>query len=107
VHQDGLIHVSELSDRFIKDPAEVVKTGDRLKVRVLSVDKMRRRISLSAKAQSTSGDRLASNQNRTAPSSNGSKTNPRPAGGGAYRSQGSQDRRPYSSGFSANPFANL
>ncbi|MFA6631476.1 MAG: Tex family protein, partial [Kiritimatiellia bacterium] len=36
VHQDGLVHVSELSDRFVRDPSEVVKAGDKLKVRVLS-----------------------------------------------------------------------
>ncbi len=108
VHQDGLIHVSELSDRFIKDPAEVVKTGDRLKVRVLSVDKIRRRISLSAKTQQASGARPAANQQRPAPSNNGQRPAQRSSsGGGAYRPQGSQDRRPYSSGFSANPFANL
>jgi uncharacterized protein len=49
VHQDGLIHVSELSDQFVKDPHAVVKVGDKLSVRVLSVDLERRRISLSAK----------------------------------------------------------
>jgi uncharacterized protein len=49
VHHDGLVHVSQLSDRFVKDPADVVKVGDRLKVRVLEVDRERRRISLSAR----------------------------------------------------------
>ncbi|HTU58258.1 MAG TPA: helix-hairpin-helix domain-containing protein, partial [Polyangiales bacterium] len=49
VHQDGLVHVSQLSDRFVKNPAEVVKVGDRLKVHVLEVDLQRRRIGLSAK----------------------------------------------------------
>jgi uncharacterized protein len=49
VHQDGLVHVSQLSDRFVKDPADVVKVGDRLQVRVLEVDLERRRISLSAR----------------------------------------------------------
>ncbi len=49
VHQDGLVHISQLSDRFVKDPADVVKVGDRLKVRVLEVDLERRRISLSAR----------------------------------------------------------
>jgi uncharacterized protein len=38
VHQDGLVHISELSDRFVKDPREVVKAGDVVKVRVRSVD---------------------------------------------------------------------
>ncbi len=49
VHQDGLVHISQLSDRFVKDPSDVVKVGDRLKVRVLDVDRERRRISLSAR----------------------------------------------------------
>ena len=50
VHQDGLIHVSELANRFVKDPAEIVKVGDRVKVKVLQVDEARRRIALSIKA---------------------------------------------------------
>ena len=52
VHQDGLVHVSELAHRFVKDPAEVVKVGDRVKVRVLKVEKDRRRIALSIKQAS-------------------------------------------------------
>lgn len=47
VHQDGLVHVSELSDRFVRDPREVVKVGDIVRVRVLDVDVARKRISLS------------------------------------------------------------
>ena len=49
VHQDGLVHVSELAHRFVKDPKEVVKVGDRVKVKVLQVDLARRRIGLSIK----------------------------------------------------------
>jgi protein Tex len=49
VHQDGLVHVSELADRFVKDPATVVKVGDRVRVRVLEVDLTRKRIALSRK----------------------------------------------------------
>lgn len=49
VHQDGLIHVSQLADRFVKDPHAVVRVGDRIKVRVLEVDLARKRIALSAK----------------------------------------------------------
>src|SRR5437016_13705211 len=52
VHQDGLVHVSELAHRFVKDPAEVVKVGDRVKVRVLKVEKDRKRIALSIKQAS-------------------------------------------------------
>ena len=49
VHQDGLIHISQLADRFVKDPAEVVKIGQQLLVRVLEIDVPRKRITLSLK----------------------------------------------------------
>lgn len=49
VHQDGLVHISDLSDNFVKDPHEIVKVGDKIKVTVLNVDIERKRISLSAK----------------------------------------------------------
>ncbi|MCK5219985.1 MAG: helix-hairpin-helix domain-containing protein, partial [Candidatus Aminicenantes bacterium] len=51
VHQDGLAHISELSDKFVKDPYSVVSVGDRVKTRVLQVDKELKRISLSLKMQ--------------------------------------------------------
>jgi uncharacterized protein len=47
VHQDGLVHVSQLADRFVKDPHEVVKAGDVVRVRVTEVDVPRGRIGLS------------------------------------------------------------
>lgn len=50
VHQDGLVHVSELSNRFVKDPYEVVKVGQVVRVQVLSADPKAKRISLSIKA---------------------------------------------------------
>jgi uncharacterized protein len=50
VHQDGLVHVSHLANRFIKDPHTVVKVGDIVTVQVLDVDPVRKRISLSMKA---------------------------------------------------------
>jgi uncharacterized protein len=53
VHQDGLVHVSELANRFIRDPAEVVKVGDRIRVKVLKIDAERRRIGLSLKQASS------------------------------------------------------
>ena len=52
VHQDGLIHVSQLADRFVADAREVVRAGAVVKVRVLEVDVQRRRIALSLKAES-------------------------------------------------------
>ncbi|HEX2780347.1 MAG TPA: Tex family protein, partial [Gemmatimonadaceae bacterium] len=55
VHQDGLVHVSQLADRFVKDPAEVVKVGDRVTVRVMSVDLERNRIALSMRSEAGRG----------------------------------------------------
>jgi uncharacterized protein len=49
VHQDGLVHISQLADRFVKDPNDVVKVGQQVTVRVIEVDKERQRISLSMK----------------------------------------------------------
>ncbi|MFO7607918.1 MAG: Tex family protein [Candidatus Krumholzibacteriia bacterium] len=49
VHQDGLAHISQLADRFVRDPNEVVKVGQQVTARVLEVDRQRRRISLSLK----------------------------------------------------------
>ncbi|MBI2254151.1 MAG: RNA-binding transcriptional accessory protein [Proteobacteria bacterium] len=63
VHQDGLVHVSALADRFVKDPREVVKPGDVVKVRVLEVDIKRKRISLTMR----SGETPQSRQNTEAP----------------------------------------
>jgi uncharacterized protein len=51
VHQDGLVHISELADKFVKVPADVVKVQQKVKVKVLSVDADRKRISLSMKNQ--------------------------------------------------------
>ena len=63
VHQDGLVHVSALADRFVKDPREVVKPGDVVKVRVLEVDIKRKRISLTMR----SGETPQNRQNAPAP----------------------------------------
>jgi len=49
VHQDGLVHISHLANRFVKDPAEVVRVGDIVRVKVIGVDAARKRIALSIK----------------------------------------------------------
>ena len=51
VHQDGLVHVSQLADRFVKDPRDIVKAGDIVSVRVLEVDAKRKRIGLSMRRE--------------------------------------------------------
>lgn len=67
VHQDGLVHKSMLTDRFIKDPAEFIKIGDIVKVKVLEVDLQRKRIQLSMRL---SEKPQAQSQNTYVPSSN-------------------------------------
>jgi uncharacterized protein len=59
VHQDGLVHVSELSNKFIKDPSEAVKAGQIVKVKVLSADARTKRVSLSIKALLEAAPRTA------------------------------------------------
>ena len=51
VHQDGLVHVSEMSDKFVKHPSQVVSVGDIIQVRVISVDVKKKRIGLSMKGK--------------------------------------------------------
>ncbi|MDD4102652.1 MAG: Tex family protein [Kiritimatiellae bacterium] len=101
VHQDGLVHVSELSDRYVSDPSEVVKAGDRIKVRVLSVDLQRKRISLSAKSQAAKPERAALGTGPRRPPAPLTPRTAEPARTGAPRPRSS------GSGFTANPFANL
>ena len=49
VHQDGLVHISQICDKFIKHPLEAVKVGDIVKVKVLDIDPAKKRISLTMK----------------------------------------------------------
>ena len=93
VHQDGLVHLSELSDSYVSDPASVVKAGDRLQVMVIGVDRARGRISLSAKTKPTVGGAgFATGGGSSAPRRREPRSSFAPSG---------------SSGFSCNPFANL
>jgi uncharacterized protein len=118
VHQDGLVHVSQLADRFVKDPSEVVKVGEKIKVRVLEVDLERKRISLTAKkggAPAGSG----ANANAGAGGRNDARSPgpPRGPGGGGGGGGGQQKGRPQQGGGGAksqmqgelkhNPFAAL
>jgi protein Tex len=82
VHQDGLVHVSQLADRFVKDPSEIVKAGDVVEVRVLEVDLKRKRISLSMRRQDAPGK--ARRQEREAPVARPPKPQPPPAADGAF-----------------------
>jgi uncharacterized protein len=66
VHQDGLVHISELSNRYIKEPSEAVKTGQIVKVKVLGVDEKARRIALSIKALTAPPARPAARSGKAA-----------------------------------------
>ncbi len=72
VHQDGLVHVSQLADRFVKDPAEVVKVGQKVRVTVTEVDLERKRIALSMRANPT----LGAKESRTSPASSTRSSSP-------------------------------
>lgn len=66
VHQDGLVHVSQLSDQFVKNPADVVKVGQRVQVTVMEIDMARKRIGLSMKTKpeiAPRGDRKSDGNN--------------------------------------------
>jgi len=67
VHQDGLVHISALANTFVKDPRSVVKPGDVVKVKVLEVDKARKRISLTMRMDdATSGSRPSTSGSQSA-----------------------------------------
>jgi uncharacterized protein len=78
VHQDGLVHVSQLADRFVKDPRDVVKAGDIVTVRVVDVDAGRKRIALTMKSGETTA-RTAPGTAETVPKGDRSPTRPRTA----------------------------
>jgi uncharacterized protein len=102
VHQDGLVHVSALANRFVSDPREVVKSGQVVRVKVLEADPERKRISLTLRLDdepSTSGGRQAGGGGRSgrAGEPGGAKQSGRPggqgAGGGSGRGTAGRNRR--------------
>ncbi|NQY33348.1 MAG: S1 RNA-binding domain-containing protein, partial [Coraliomargarita sp.] len=74
VHQDGLVHISQLADKFVDDPNKVVKVGDKVQVTVTELDLQRNRISLSMKARPDIGGK------RERSGSPGGNKGPRKAG---------------------------
>ncbi len=82
VHQDGLVHVSQLADRFVKDPNEVAKVHQKVEVTVLEVDLARKRIALSMKKGAAAARPRPANERPTGPSNPGRPATvaPRPVG---------------------------
>jgi uncharacterized protein len=99
VHQDGLVHVSQLANRFVSDAREIVKTGDIVKVRVVEVDVARKRIALSMKL-----DAAPVRRDTSAPRDN--RFEPARAGQGA-QSGGAPSRQAEPSSAMASAFAKL
>ena len=119
LHETGLIHVSELSDNFIKDPMEVVKVGDVHEFTIIELDQVRRRISLSLKSDAAS---RAGTGQKSAPKREASSNAPRSSNGGkrvvvvkkdgkSARPNNDSENKKYSQnadeGMSYNPFASL
>jgi uncharacterized protein len=75
VHQDGLVHVSQIADRFVKDPAEVVKVSQKVMVTVTEVDLPRKRIALSMKVAPQIGPAGAARPAGNSPRPSGNETN--------------------------------
>jgi len=84
VHQDGLVHISALSDTFVKDPRDVVKAGDIVKVKVLEVDVARKRIALTRRLDDVPGEKPArdAREDRSASRGPGGPRGGRSGGGG-------------------------
>ncbi|HID9874558.1 MULTISPECIES: Tex family protein [Serratia] len=94
VHQDGLVHISSLADKFVEDPHTVVKAGDIVKVKVMEVDLQRKRIALSMRLDEQPGEgsprrggnapaQARDNANRSAPANKAKPRNATPAGNSA------------------------
>jgi len=77
VHQDGLVHISQMADRFVKNPADIVKVQQKVKVSVLEVDIERKRISLSMKTDAGRSDARRSAVEKKKP--DGKKATPKSA----------------------------
>jgi uncharacterized protein len=97
VHQDGLVHVSQIADRFVRDPAEVVKAGEIVRVRVLEVDMPRKRIALTMRKDGGAdagqpggrGPAPGGRDPRGSGPKDGAPNKPRPKGGGGSHARGS------------------
>ncbi|SFD24626.1 Tex family protein [Pragia fontium] len=91
VHQDGLVHISSLADKFVEDPHTVVKAGDIVKVKVMEVDLARKRIALSMRLDEQPGEngsRKSSPVERDRPQRQASQQKAKPASGGNNSAMG-------------------
>lgn len=103
VHQDGLVHVSQLSNKFVTDAREVVKTGDIVKVRVTEVDVARKRIGLTMKLDAAPARRDGPRDNRF----EGARPGQQNRGGGNFGGQGRREPQPVASTAMESAFSKL
>jgi len=89
VHQDGLVHISALADKFVKDPHEVVSTGDVVKVKVIEIDEKRKRIALTMKLSDK-----AEPKSSAANIAQNTGANKKPSGGNSSSRQNNKHRQP-------------
>ena len=94
VHQDGLVHISQLANRFVRDPKDMVKVGQVVKVKVMEVDEKLKRIGLSMKAVGSPNDGVQARPEQHSPKS-------------GHSSRLSASDRPNSSKPNARPSASL
>jgi len=95
VHQDGLVHISALADKFVDDPRQVVKAGDIVKVKVLEVDVARQRIGLTMRLSDTPGEKKSAGERRAnAGKSGGGKSD----GGKSDGGKAGRERQPRQGG---------
>ncbi|HMA92564.1 MAG TPA: Tex family protein [Polyangiaceae bacterium] len=113
VHQDGLVHISQLADKFVTDPHQVVNVGDKIQVRVLEIDLARKRIALTARSGSapsrgdSGGDRMRDRPNDNAGRRNDQRGGPSRSQNVRSGQQPQSPARPKDDGFRNNPFAKL
>ena len=102
VHQDGLVHISALADKFVQDPRDVVKAGDVVKVKVLEVDVPRKRIALTMRLNDEAGAEKRGRQ----PENNSSPRSPNNNRGSLKNGKPQRERAPQNSAM-ADAFAKL
>jgi len=109
VHQDGLVHISSLTDKFVSDPHTVVKAGDVVKVKVMQVDVERKRIGLSMRLDEKAGDMPASRANPKSQSGSkpAAKSNQQGKGKPQHRAQPKQQANAAMGNAFADAFAKL
>ncbi len=101
VHQDGLVHISMMSHRFVKDPRELVKAGDVVKVKVLEVDLQRRRVALTMRLDEAPSRERTGGAPRQSAEADRNRRSPRPA----PRAQNSRTAEPGGNGVMAEALA--